>query len=124
MASFSSPVCALALATAALVLQAHAATPAGQMAAYAAQSGQVAQTARGQLFFTSQHGNAWSCSSCHTAKPTVNGQHASTGKVIAPLAPAANAERFADAGKTENGSAAIATTCWAANALPVKRPTS
>ena len=40
---------------------------------------------------------AWSCASCHTQNPLAAGKHASTGKRIAPLAPAANAERFSDA---------------------------
>jgi hypothetical protein len=56
---------------------------------------------RGAQFFRSAHGTDWSCASCHTAKPTVTGQHATTGKAIAALAPAANAERFTDAGKVE-----------------------
>jgi uncharacterized membrane protein len=76
-------------------------TPAAQLAGYVAQSGQAAQAARGQEFFTAKHGKEWSCSSCHTAKPTVDGKHASTGKVITPMAPAANAQRFTDAAKTE-----------------------
>jgi uncharacterized membrane protein len=76
-------------------------TPAEQAAGYVAQSGQPAQSARGQEFFTSKHGKEWSCSSCHTATPTVEGKHASTGKAIAPMAPAFNAERFADAAKAE-----------------------
>ena len=57
--------------------------------------------ARGQQFFTQGHGREWSCSSCHGAAPTVTGRHASTGKPIAPLAPAVNAERFTDAAKSE-----------------------
>ncbi len=81
---------------------AHAATsPAEQMAGYAAQGGTAAQPARGQAFFTTPHGKEWSCSSCHTTNPRVQGKHASTGKVIAPMAPAFNAERFTDAAKTE-----------------------
>jgi uncharacterized membrane protein len=76
-------------------------TPAEQMAAYVAQSGQAAQAARGQEFFTAKHGKDWSCSTCHTTKPTVEGKHATTGKVIAPMAPAFNAQRFTDAAKTE-----------------------
>lgn len=71
------------------------------MTSYATQSGSSAQAARGQEFFTSKQGRDWSCSSCHTAKPTVEGKHASTGKVISPMAPAFNAERFTDAAKTE-----------------------
>jgi len=51
---------------------------------------------RGARFFQSTHGNDWSCSSCHTANPAASGKHAKTGKTIAPLAPAANPERFND----------------------------
>ena len=89
------------LALALLSTPAQAQTPAEQLAAYVAQSGQPAQAVRGQEFFTTKHGKDWSCSSCHTAKPTVDGKHASTGKLITPMAPAANAQRFTDAAKTE-----------------------
>jgi cytochrome c peroxidase len=41
------------------------------------------------------------CAACHTANPTQQGKHAITGKSIAPMAPAANPERFTDAAKTE-----------------------
>lgn len=80
---------------------AHAGTPAEQLAAYTAQAGASAQPARGQQLFTSPHGKDWRCASCHTATPAVEGKHASTGKVIAPLAPAVNPNRFTDTGKTE-----------------------
>jgi hypothetical protein len=76
-------------------------TPAEQIAGYVAQSGQPAQATRGQEFFTNKHGKEWSCSTCHTAKPTVDGKHATTGKVIGPMAPAFNPQRFTDAAKTE-----------------------
>lgn len=49
---------------------------------------------RGERFFQSTHGGDWSCASCHTANPATQGKHAKTGKAIAPLAPAANPERF------------------------------
>jgi hypothetical protein len=91
----------LALAACAALLPAQAQTAAAQLAAYAAQSGQTPQSARGQAFFTSKQGYDWACASCHTAKPTVDGKHASTGKPIRPLAPAANQDRFTDAAKTE-----------------------
>ena len=55
--------------------------------------------ARGQQFFDSTHGNDWSCSSCHTSNPRQSGRHASTGKEIAPMAPAANPVRFTNAAK-------------------------
>jgi Domain of unknown function (DUF1924) len=80
---------------------AFAATPEEQLAAYTVQAGSPAQPARGQQLFTTKHGKDWSCSSCHTAVPTVDGKHASTGKVIGPMAPAFNAERFTDSAKTE-----------------------
>lgn len=54
---------------------------------------------RGESFFKAKHGNEWSCSSCHTENPAAPGKHAKTGKVIQPIAPSANAERFTDAGK-------------------------
>jgi cytochrome c peroxidase len=41
------------------------------------------------------------CVACHTSNPAQQGKHAVTGKVIAPMAPSANPERFADAAKTE-----------------------
>lgn len=78
-----------------------AATPADLQASYSAQSGNPASADRGQQLFTSRHGREWSCSSCHGAVPTQTGKHASTGKAIAPLAPAFNPERLVDAAKTE-----------------------
>jgi hypothetical protein len=99
--------CVIPLAAAATLLLsgsplgAHAATPADQLASYSVQSGTAASVARGQQFFKSTHGRQWSCASCHGAQPTGPGRHASTGKAIAALAPAANAERFTDTAKTE-----------------------
>ena|SRR5690349_16721305 len=52
---------------------------------------------RGEVFFKATHGREWSCSSCHTENPLATGKHARTGRAIAPLAPAANAQRFTDA---------------------------
>jgi hypothetical protein len=49
---------------------------------------------RGEKFFQAAHGSDWSCASCHTPNPAATGRHAKTGKAIAPLAPAANPERF------------------------------
>lgn len=76
-------------------------TAASQFASYVAQSGQPAQVARGEAFFSSKHGKEWSCASCHGGHPTEQGKHASTGKVIAPMAPAFNPKRFTEAAKTE-----------------------
>lgn len=78
-----------------------AATPADLQTAYSALSATAAIPDRGQQLFTNRHGREWSCSSCHGAVPTQAGKHASTGKPIAPLAPAFNSERLVDAAKTE-----------------------
>lgn len=45
--------------------------------------------------------NDVSCSGCHTDDPTKEGKHVSTKKVIKPLAPSANPERFTDIQKVE-----------------------
>ena len=57
--------------------------------------------ARGETFFKTRQGGEWSCASCHTDNPVAQGKHAKTGKVIKPLAPSANAERFSDMAKVE-----------------------
>jgi hypothetical protein len=62
-------------------------------------AGFVAQ--RGEQLFQTVHGGEWSCASCHTTNPLAPGRHAKTGKAIAPLAPAANPERFTSLATTE-----------------------
>ena len=57
--------------------------------------------ARGQEFFNQTHGNEWKCAACHGAVPTGKGEHAVTHKVIEPLAPAINPQRFTDAAKVD-----------------------
>lgn len=57
--------------------------------------------ANGEQFFKSTHGNDWSCASCHTENPANSGKHAKTSKVIKPLAPLVNPERFTDPAKVE-----------------------
>ncbi|MEX8518236.1 MAG: DUF1924 domain-containing protein [Leptothrix sp. (in: b-proteobacteria)] len=78
-----------------------AATLQSQLDAYIAQTQQPANAQRGQQFFTTTHGQEWSCASCHGKSPTTPGKHASTGRVIRPMAPAFEANRFTDAAKTE-----------------------
>jgi mono/diheme cytochrome c family protein len=92
---------ATCLAFAALSAAVHAATPAELASSYTAQAGSPGAPSRGQQLFTVTHGREWSCASCHGAVPTQAGRHASTGKPIAPLAPAVNPERLVDAAKTE-----------------------
>lgn len=94
------------VAALALAGGAQAAQPGDLLAGYQAEARQVdagfsASASRGERFFNERHGGEWSCASCHGNPPIGQGKHAKTGKAIAPLAPAANAERFADAAKVE-----------------------
>ena len=91
----------VALALAAAAAPSVAATPAELLRGYVVQAGAAASPARGQQFFNTRQGRDWSCASCHAAVPVSAGKHASTGKVIAALAPAANGERFTDPAKVE-----------------------
>jgi hypothetical protein len=56
---------------------------------------------RGMRLFRSTQGGDWSCASCHGETPTGPGRHARTAKVIQPLAPAANPQRFTDVAQVE-----------------------
>jgi hypothetical protein len=56
---------------------------------------------RGQAWFNARHGTDWSCSTCHTENPLAVGRHATTGRSIAAMAPAANPERLTDTAKME-----------------------
>jgi cytochrome c553 len=60
---------------------------------------------RGQKLWTreskSESGEMMSCTTCHTSDLTKEGKHHKTGKLIKPMAPSANAERFTDAKKIE-----------------------
>ena len=101
-----------------------AATPSELVAGYSTQAGAAPVPARGQQLFTSRHGGEWSCASCHGAVPTQPGKHASTGKAIGALAPAANPDRFSDAAKVEkwfrrNCNDVIARECTAAEKADV-----
>jgi len=84
-----------------LAATAQAATPIELLSRYSAQAGSVPLAERGRALFTARHGREWSCSSCHGDIPTGAGRHASTGKTIAPLAPAFDAERFTDSVRVE-----------------------
>ena len=82
-------------------LHAMAVTPAELLSGYTVQAGQPANAAKGETFFKASHGQEWQCTSCHSKSPMMGGRHASTDKVIEPLAPAANAKRFTDSAKVE-----------------------
>lgn len=93
------PASGCLLVVAAALVQ--AATPAQIAAGYAASAGAPADPERGRRFFTTTQGHEWRCASCHGELPTQAGRHAATGKPIAPLAPAFDAQRFTDAAKVE-----------------------
>jgi hypothetical protein len=84
-------------------------TPAQFIASYSAeatraQPGFTADAARGSAFASRNWGvseKLSSCTACHTGNLRNPGQHAVTGKTIAPLSPAANPERFTDPAKVE-----------------------
>lgn len=84
---------AMASATTCLAADTH---PAAQLERFSAQAARPAQVEGGRIFFLNKHGNDWSCASCHGEVPTQTGRHATTGKVIAPLAPAFNAKSLTD----------------------------
>lgn len=80
---------------------ARAETPADFLARYQTEEQRTspsfaASSARGERFFNATHGGDWSCATCHTKNPAAPGKHASTGKAIEPMAPAANPQRLAN----------------------------
>ena len=95
-----------------------------EAAARKANASAAPSAARGEQFFNTPHGAEWSCASCHGAPPAAAGKHAKTGKAIAPLAPAANPERFTDAAKVDkwfrrNCNDVLARECTAAEKADV-----
>ncbi len=72
-----------------------------QLERFATQAATPGQPTRGQAFFTTRHGGEWSCSSCHGNPPTSAGKHASTGKAIDAMAPAANPAAFTSTAKVD-----------------------
>ena len=75
-------------------------TPQELLKSYESQSGK-ASPARGEQFFNTKHGKEWSCASCHENPPNHDTKHIVTGKVIKPLSPNVNPERFVDQAKVE-----------------------
>lgn len=76
-------------------------SPAQQLERFSAAAGATPSAERGRAFFTTAHGGPWSCASCHRALPLEAGRHASTGKAIDPLAPAANPQAFTDTARVD-----------------------
>lgn len=97
LAPFLACFLALSLGSA----QAADTSPEQQLQRWNALAAEPGQAGRGQAFFTSRHGGEWSCASCHGQPPTAAGKHASTGKTLQPLAPAANARAFTDSAKVD-----------------------
>jgi hypothetical protein len=79
---------------------AFSATPQELLKSYEDQSGKTS-SARGEQFFNVKHGKEWSCASCHENPPNHPTKHIVTGKVIKPLSPVSNPERFTDQAKVE-----------------------
>lgn len=73
-------------------------------AARAEQSGFLPSASRGEQFYRAKHRGgkeADSCAACHTPDAKSRGEHVKTRKLIEPLAPVANKERFTDPSKVE-----------------------
>lgn len=98
-----SLACAVALALVLALQAAWAAdtSAAQQLERWRAQASAPGQADRGRAFFTSRHGGEWSCASCHGNPPVQQGLHASTGKLIEPMAPAFNPRVFTDTAKVD-----------------------
>ena len=90
----------IALAMLSLVNVAFSASPQELLKFYESQSG-IASSARGEQFFNVKHGKEWSCASCHENSPNHDTKHIVTGKLIKPLSPNSNPERFSDQAKVE-----------------------
>jgi hypothetical protein len=78
-----------------------AATPQSELQRWQQLAGQPGDAAKGKAFFGQWQGGEWSCASCHGQPPTAANRHAATGKTIAALAPAFNAERLTDSVKVD-----------------------
>ncbi len=90
----------LVLAFLGLIGAAVAASPQDLLKGYESQSGK-ASSARGEQLFNAKHGKEWSCASCHEAPPNHDTKHIVTGKLIKPLSPNSNLDRFTDQAKVE-----------------------
>ena len=92
---------ALMLITGLPTQSAFAETPVEVLATFKAEAAgtpgfQEFSATRGENFFKTKHNHNLSCSTCHTDNPAAQGKHSETDKIIKPLAPAANEERFTD----------------------------
>lgn len=84
-----------------MVLPAYAETPEEVLASFKASASATPgflgfSAARGENFYKTRQSHKLSCSSGHTDNPTAQGKHSETDKLIKPLAPSANPDRFTD----------------------------
>ncbi len=86
-----------------LTLTAQADTPAQILERLQAEAGAPASAERGRQLYHGKFtgGRSDSCASCHTDDPRASGRHARTHKLIEPLSPSVNRERFSDPEKVE-----------------------
>ncbi len=75
--------------------------PAAQLERFELEAGRRGKAEAGREFFLKKHGNDWACASCHGEVPTRSGHHASTGKTLQPLAPAANPKSLTDPARVD-----------------------
>jgi hypothetical protein len=90
----------LVLATLSFAEFVFSANPQELLKGYEDQAGK-SSPARGEQFFNTTHGKEWSCASCHENPPNHSTKHIVTGKVIKPLTPNSNPERFVDQAKVD-----------------------
>lgn len=77
----------------------------GLLKHYGQQGGQAFSADRGKAFWTRElvtdKGEKMNCATCHGADLAKPGKHYKSGKVIEPMAPTANHERYTDLEKVE-----------------------
>jgi hypothetical protein len=87
-----------------LLAGAAAASPSSLLDGYRRQGGKDFSAERGRAFYLQEHtapdGKVSSCATCHGKDPTTAGK-TRANKVILPLSPVANAERFQDEATVE-----------------------
>ena len=110
----------LVLATLSFAEFVFSANPQELLKGYEDQAAKASPT-RGEQFFNTKHGKEWSCASCHENPPNHSTKHIVTGKVIKPLTPNNNPERFVDQARLINGLNATAMMCLRANVLRKKK---
>ncbi len=76
-------------------------SPQAQLDRFSLEAGRPGNPEGGQLFFSKKHGADWSCASCHGDLPIRSSRHASTGKMLDPLAPAFNPKSLTDSAKVD-----------------------